>query len=61
MPHDESIETISDKIKRKVEQMLNNAIPLPSCPLKRQQAEWKRSEVLRKLFEQNSVGPSLIK
>lgn len=52
---------LAERIAAKVEQMIKNEIPLPSCPLRREKAEWDRQEVKRiamaKLLP-SSVGPT---
>lgn len=55
---------LAERIAAKVEQMIKNEIPLPSCPQLREKAEWDRQEVKRiamaKLLPA-SVGPTEIK
>jgi hypothetical protein len=46
-----SVEAITARIKNRVELMLLEMLPPPSCALKRQQNDWKKSQVKKQLSE----------
>jgi len=41
-----SVNDISNRIISKVSMLLLELMPTPSCPLKRQQNEWRKSQVI---------------
>lgn len=44
-----SVNEISSRIISKVSLMLLELMPNPSCPLKRQQNEWRKSQVIEEV------------
>ena len=46
---DKSIEQISSMIEKKISLMLISELPVPSCPLKKQQREWKVEQIKKAL------------
>jgi len=42
-----SVNEISNRIISKVSMLLLELMPAPSCPLKRQQNEWRKAEVIK--------------
>lgn len=52
---DKSIEQISSMISRKVEMMLIELLPEPSCPRKKDQNNWKREQVRKQVS--NKLNP----
>ena len=46
---DKSVDEIANAIVKRVTLMIQDEIPLPDCPLKKQQAEWKREKVKKKV------------
>lgn len=40
---------IASSISRRVEQMIQDAVPMPDCPLKKQQAEHKRKDIKKRV------------
>jgi hypothetical protein len=51
---EKSIEQISSMIEKKISLMLISELPVPSCPLKKQQREWKVEQVKKSLA--NKLG-----
>ena len=49
-----SIEQISDIVFNKIFMTILSELPNPDCPLKRQQNEWKKSEVKRAIIKRLS-------
>lgn len=54
MTEPKSIEQIVDAIDKKIKMMMMEQLPVPSCPLKRQQREWKIEQVKKILQERLS-------
>jgi hypothetical protein len=52
---EKSIEQISTMIHSKISLMLISELPVPSCPLKKQQREWKVEQVKKTLA--NKLSP----
>lgn len=54
-----SVEEISNRMMSKLAMMMIEMMPDPSCPLRRQRNEWKKTEVIkelkRKLDEKYSI------
>jgi len=48
---EQSAETIAKQIKNRVELLIIQAVPMPTCPRAKMKAEWKRLEVRRILNE----------
>jgi hypothetical protein len=46
---EKSIEQISSMIEKKISLMLISELPVPSCPLKKQQREWKVEQIKKAL------------
>lgn len=44
-----TVEEITDRVMKKVSMMLIELLPTPSCPLKRQQNEWKKEQVMTEI------------
>jgi hypothetical protein len=53
---EKSIEQISSMIEKKISLMLITELPVPSCPLKKQQREWKVEQIKKALA--NKFGNS---
>jgi hypothetical protein len=49
-----SIEQISDIVCNKIFMTILSELPNPDCPLKRQQNEWKKSEVKKAIIKRLS-------
>jgi len=47
---------IASSIAKRVDLMIQDAVPLPDCPLKKDKAEWKRKEIKKKVG--NILNPS---
>lgn len=52
---DKSVDDIANSIIKKVNLMIQDEVPLPDCPLKKQQAEWKREKVKKRVG--NKLSP----
>lgn len=50
-----SNEQIIGIIERKIEMLLMEQLPAPSCPLKRQHNEWKKEQIRKALAEKLST------
>lgn len=61
MPNEKSVEEITIKIRSKIEQLLNQEIPIPGCAEKKPHAEWKRDQVRKKLYNSDAIGPTVLK
>lgn len=46
---DKSIEQIVSILDKKITMILINELPVPSCPLKKQQREWKVEQIKKSL------------
>lgn len=46
-----SNEQIAETINKKITMLMLEQLPVPSCPLKRQQREWKIEEIKKMLIE----------
>lgn len=59
MTEHKTVNEISNRIISKVSMMLIELLPNPSCPLKRQQNEWRKAQVIddvkRKLDEKYNI------
>jgi hypothetical protein len=51
---DKSIEQITSIIESKITMILISELPVPSCPLKKQQREWKVEQIKKALA--NKLG-----
>lgn len=51
---EKSIEQITGMIENKITMILISELPVPSCPLKKQQREWKVEQVKKALL--NKLG-----
>jgi hypothetical protein len=51
---DKSIEQITSMIESKITMILISELPVPSCPLKKQQREWKVEQIKKALA--NKLG-----
>lgn len=49
-----SVEQISNIILSKISMIILSELPNPDCPLKRQQNEWKKSEVKKAIIKRLS-------
>lgn len=48
---EQSAEKIAKQIRNRIELLIVQAVPLPTCPRAKAKAEWKRDEVRRILNE----------
>jgi hypothetical protein len=53
---DKSIEQITSMIESKITMMLISELPIPSCPLKKQQREWKVEQIKKALANKLGVN-----
>lgn len=44
-----TIEEITDRVMKRLTMTLMELLPSPSCPLKRQQNEWKKEQVINEV------------
>lgn len=51
MTEPKSNEQIADIIEKKIKMLMMEQLPVPSCPLKRQQREWKVEQIKKMLTE----------
>lgn len=65
MPKDKSVKEIAKECYNAVERVINNELPVPSCPQKAAHVKWKRDQVKEELaakYRQTKVtGPMQIK
>lgn len=52
MTEEKSVEQITSDIMRKIQVMIVNDMPIPSCVLKKAKRQWKYEQVITKLIEQ---------
>ena len=52
---EKSIEQISTMIHSKISMIIISELPVPSCPLKKQQREWKVEQIKKELV--NKLSP----
>lgn len=53
---DKSIEQITTMIESKITMILISELPVPSCPLKKQQREWKVEQIKKALANKLGVN-----
>lgn len=51
MTEPKSNEQIAEIINKRIQMIMMEQLPVPSCPLKRQQREWKIEEIKKMLIE----------
>lgn len=59
MPDEKSAVEIASHIAKQVDMLIQDAVPIPDCPLKKEKAKWKRSEVKKKVGQILNPGAAM--